>query len=129
MGEHFGQGVLVSTCRWADGHAEHVWGADVEEFKPERWLVGDVKELARLKDASQPFLRGPTSCPGKAMAMTEMMIIVARTLYRFDVRRVPSSDETQEAEIYKMLEYLMGYKEGPVVQFRTRDISTVRIKG
>ena len=54
---------------------------DPLEFKPERWLgkSGDILE------ASQPFSYGTRGCAGKAIALMEVRVTIAKMLYTFDM--------------------------------------------
>ncbi|KAK8064343.1 hypothetical protein PG994_006981 [Apiospora phragmitis] len=51
----------------------------------------DGRVPSRIKANFHPFSTGPGSCVGRPIAMAEIMIVVARTLYRFDLRRAPGS--------------------------------------
>ncbi|CAI7577950.1 unnamed protein product [Penicillium pancosmium] len=59
------------------------WSAD---FLPERWLEEDPQFATDVKEAFQPFSVGPQSCVGKKFAYDSMNIILARTLWRFDMK-------------------------------------------
>jgi cytochrome P450 len=94
-GEYCPEGTIVATVPWVSSRNSNMFG-DAEVFRPERWIVdesaGVTKEtVARMRAGFHPFLTGPGSCVGKNLAMTEIMITVARTLHRLDVRRAPGS--------------------------------------
>jgi cytochrome P450 len=55
-----------------------------DEFVPERWL--DKPEMIIRKEAFLPFMTGPYSCAGKALAMMEMRSVIGRVISEFDVR-------------------------------------------
>lgn len=133
-GEYFPPGTTVGTVPWVTSRNEEVWG-DAGVFRPERWLLDEAdgvtaESLARLRANFHPFLTGPGSCVGKNVAMAEIMITVARTLYRMDVRRAPGStlggggralgwgarDERQ----FQLEDAFISLRQGPVVQFRKR---------
>ena len=59
-------------------HREDIWGPDVEEFKPERW-VGRRPGWEFL-----PFNGGPRICLGQQFALTEAGYVIVRMLQRFD---------------------------------------------
>jgi cytochrome P450 len=63
-------------------HAMHkwkdLWGADAEEFRPERW-VNRKHSWEYL-----PFNGGPRICIGQQFALTEAGHVVVRLLQRFD---------------------------------------------
>ncbi|KAI0451851.1 benzoate 4-monooxygenase cytochrome P450 [Xylaria acuta] len=133
-GEYYPEGTVVGTPFWANSRNQEVYG-DAEVFRPERWIVNDScgttkEEVARMRRNFSPFSSGPFNCVGKNLAMAEMMIIVARTLYRFEMRRAPGStlgcgrpdlgwgctDENQ----FQLSDAYISIRQGPEVQFRGR---------
>ncbi|KAK7946211.1 benzoate 4-monooxygenase cytochrome P450 [Apiospora aurea] len=136
-GEYYPAGTIVSTCPWADSRNEAVHeGRDACAFRPERWIVDPAgtgvtaESVARLRSNFHPFATGPGSCLGKNLAMMEIMIIVARTLHRLDVRRAPGSTLGGEgpglgwgAENERQMQLEDAYvalRQGPEVQFQRR---------
>ncbi|MCJ1381728.1 hypothetical protein MMC17_004839 [Xylographa soralifera] len=59
---------------------------DSTSFVPERWLGIDPRYSEDKKEVSQPFSIGPRNCVGQNLAMAEVRLIVARILWRFDLR-------------------------------------------
>jgi len=59
-------------------HREDIWGSDVEEFKPERW-IGRRPGWEFL-----PFNGGPRICLGQQFALTEAGYAIVRMLQKFD---------------------------------------------
>ncbi|KAI0817939.1 benzoate 4-monooxygenase cytochrome P450 [Xylaria sp. FL0064] len=133
-GEYYPEGTIVGTVPWADSLNQEVYG-DAEVFRPERWIVDDAnskEEVARLRSSFHLFSSGPGNCVGKNVAMAEMMITAARTLYRFHVRGAPGStlgcgrpelgwgrtDENQ----FQLVGAYISLRQGPEVQFRKRII-------
>ena len=51
-----------------------------DDFSPDRW----VNATDRMMKAYMPFAQGKRNCQGQALAYTEMEIIVARVLERFE---------------------------------------------
>jgi cytochrome P450 len=146
-GEYYPPGTVVGTVPWALSRSRAVWGDDAGTFRPERWIVGDeekkdgqhgsTKESAkRAREAHHPFLSGPGSCVGKNVAMVEMLIVIARTVYRFDIRRAPGStvggggpgqgygpdDPAEDPKQFQLYDAYISLRKGPVVQFRTRRV-------
>jgi cytochrome P450/NADPH-cytochrome P450 reductase len=57
-----------------------VWGADAEEFRPERFLEGTYPP-----DSFKPFGNGARACIGRLFAVQEALLTVALMLHRFDL--------------------------------------------
>lgn len=97
--KHYPEGINVGTVPWCDNRDDTIFGPDATMFRPERWIVGEMADdgivtkesVARLRTSFHPFLIGPGACIGKNVAMAEIMITLARTLHRFDIRRAPGS--------------------------------------
>lgn len=67
-------------------HREDLWGADVEEFKPERW------QGRRPGWEFLPFNGGPRICLGQQFALTEAGYVIVRMLQKFDAIETFESD-------------------------------------
>uniref|UniRef100_A0A0E0C958 Cytochrome P450 n=1 Tax=Oryza meridionalis TaxID=40149 RepID=A0A0E0C958_9ORYZ len=82
-GTFVGKGWLVTYCAYAMARVEDIWGADCEEFRPERWLdeAGAFRPESPFK--YPVFHAGPRMCLGKEMAYIQMKSIVASVLERF----------------------------------------------
>ncbi|KAI8261191.1 Bifunctional cytochrome P450/NADPH--P450 reductase [Colletotrichum sp. SAR 10_77] len=60
-----------------------VWGADAEEFKPDR-----MKNLDSIpKHAWKPFGNGMRGCIGRAFAWQEAQLVIAMLLRNFDIKK------------------------------------------
>ena len=57
---HFPPGTVLSVPSYTIHHLEEIWGQDVEEFKPDRWLELD----GRQNVAFNPFSFGPKGLCG-----------------------------------------------------------------
>ncbi|KAH9901820.1 cytochrome P450 [Xylariomycetidae sp. FL2044] len=82
-----------------------VFGADADEFRPERWL--DVEPDGGVKEKKQklrsfplwtylPFGGGPRTCPGQNLALVESQYAVVRIVQAF--ARIEPRDERPYAE-------------------------------
>lgn len=95
-GEFFPAGVVVGCAQWAMGHNERVFG-DPGRFRPERYIPSQTtgvtaEDVNAIRSYYHPFLIGPFNCVGKNIAMTEMALVVARTLFHLDLRAVPGDN-------------------------------------
>ena len=135
-GEYYPPGTIVGTAQWCNSHNEEIYG-DPRVFRPERWIVdesaGITKEtVARMRANFNPFLSGPGSCVGKSLATAEMMLIVARTLYRVEFKRVPNSTlgcggpelgwGARDRGQMQLIDAYVAIGKGPEVQFRRREV-------
>ncbi|XP_054706993.1 cytochrome P450 18a1-like [Uloborus diversus] len=67
---------------WEIHHNPAYWGADAEEFRPERFLSEDGTELLKSKYFI-PFSIGKRSCPGEPMARVEVFLYFVSILQKF----------------------------------------------
>ncbi|RYP41689.1 hypothetical protein DL767_000894 [Monosporascus sp. MG133] len=134
-GEHFPAGTIVGTSPWVNSRNEEIYG-DPNLFRPERWIADEDgagvtrEQVAQIRSNFHPFAAGPGNCVGKNLAMTELMITVARTLHRLDVRRAPGSTVgggapelgwgARDRKQYQLIDAYISLRRGPVVQFRKR---------
>jgi len=87
------KGAVVQLSLAAGQRDEAYWGADVDEFRPERFLrFGDRRDEdagpgspRAIRSAFQPFGGGVHLCPGRSFAYTEMMAVMATMVLGFDV--------------------------------------------
>lgn len=129
-GRYYPKGTIIGTSIWCDSRNEEVYG-DPRVFRPERWIVNESEgvsqdDVARAKANFNPFAAGPGHCVGKAFALSEIMITIARTLYRLEVRRTPGSIlgghccSTGCSGEMQLVDSYITLLEGPEVQFRKR---------
>lgn len=90
-GRYFPEGITLSGSPWVLHHAKALWGDDVGDFKPERWLEPDAG--ARLDRYFMPFGVGFMSCPGQHLARIEAYKVLASILSEYDLRLVDPEKE------------------------------------
>ncbi|KAF8944072.1 hypothetical protein BGZ47_004703 [Haplosporangium gracile] len=78
-------GEWFTWSSYAMGRSERIWGPDVHEFKPSRWL--DNEKLSSL-NKTNPFHVGPRACVGQGFAMLQATSIMALVLKNFEVTLV-----------------------------------------
>ncbi|XP_054724534.1 cytochrome P450 18a1-like [Uloborus diversus] len=88
----------VLSVVWAVHNDQKLWGTDVEEFKPERFLSEDGKKVLK-PDFYIPFSIGKRQCPGKALAEVEVFLYIAAILQRFEVSMPPGKKADLEGEL------------------------------
>lgn len=133
-GQHIPQGVHVGVPIWTINHRQQSYG-DPWVFRPERWIVDPAtgvtaEDVARARSCWNPFTIGQGNCVGQKLAVLEMLITVAKTLHRMDVRLTPGdtlgagSPElgwgARDRNQFKLKDAYVSIREGPTVQFRRR---------
>ncbi len=75
-------GAIIALVPWITHRLPHLW-EEPARFDPDRFLP--EREKARPRFAYFPFGGGQRLCIGRAFAMMEAVLVVARVLQRFDV--------------------------------------------
>jgi cytochrome P450 len=83
------KGTPVILSPWAVNCSPQLWGADAQEFKPERWInASDGKANQRGSADSNysflTFLHGPRSCIGQRFAQSEFACLLAAWVGRYE---------------------------------------------
>ncbi|KAL5565865.1 hypothetical protein UlMin_029029 [Ulmus minor] len=123
-GTQVGKGWFADYSAYAMGRMEKIWGHDCLEYKPERWLNGDDKNLN-----FQPFDQftfpvfhcGPRVCLGKEMAYVQMKSVVAAVMAEFEIVAVDggASPEKMKNPPY-VLSLLLKMRGGLLVRLKRR---------
>lgn len=128
-------GTQVGVNLYALHHNEDYF-PDAFTFNPDRWLdssnsagQGDQADKNR---AFAPFIVGPRSCAGRAMAYLEVSLVMAKTLWYFDFQKSPGAlGEVGEGikgldtgignvNEYQLLDMFNANHHGPYLIFRPR---------
>jgi cytochrome P450/nitrite reductase/ring-hydroxylating ferredoxin subunit len=75
--------------------------SDPTTFRPERWL-DTAPDGAHEARAHIPFGSGPRICPGRALALLEMKLVLAMLFGDFDVERVGDAADVKEVFAFTM---------------------------
>ncbi|PQE05267.1 benzoate 4-monooxygenase cytochrome P450 protein [Rutstroemia sp. NJR-2017a BVV2] len=133
-GHHLPAGTQVGVGGWAIMHNQQIF-EDPWTFRPERWIVdptGGVtaEDVARAQSAFNPFMIGVGSCAGQKVAMEELLITTARTLYRMEVRLAPGDTlgagdpelgwGMRDRKTILLRDVFTAARDGPRLQFRRR---------
>lgn len=107
LGKHFPLNTVLSVPAYTVHHSKEIWGANADEFIPERW----EKLSERQKNAFIPFSYGPRSCVGRNVAEMELALIVATTFRRYGFELYQGVLETREGFLRKPLECWVGVRK------------------
>lgn len=106
------KGQVVTYSVFAMHRRKDIWGADAEEFRPERW-----EENGRRGWEYLPFNGGPRICLGQQYALTEASFTLVRLLQRFDM--VENADTLVKPAIQSSL--TMSHDRGVYVRVKPVD--------
>jgi len=73
----------------AEIHSDpEMWGTAAEEFRPERFLKEGGIRSGVPASSYRTFGAGPTLCPGRHLFMTEMIVLMAIMVLKYDIQPV-----------------------------------------
>ncbi|ODM86709.1 Cytochrome P450 2U1 [Orchesella cincta] len=78
----------VISNLWAIHHDPKIWGEDVNEYRPERFLSEDKTRVVR-HDSLMPFSADRRQCIGKGLARYTMFLFLANILLKFNIEKEP----------------------------------------
>ncbi|KAL7596917.1 cytochrome P450 86A22 [Lactuca sativa] len=113
-------GSSITYSIYSTGRMKFIWGEDVLEFKPERWLSKDGKKF-EIKDQYRfvSFNAGPRICLGKDLAYLQMKSIAAAVLLRHQLSVVTGHRVEQKMSLTLFMKY------GLKVDLRPRDLTPI----
>jgi cytochrome P450 len=133
-GEFIDPGFDVGTSMYAIHHNETYY-PDPYVFDPDRWIESDTNPAAAVGAARaclNPFSLGPRGCIGRALALMESRVTLARVMWTFDFKK-PEGDLGKVGEgrlrdrggrhrvnEFQLVDHLTSDKDGPYIQFKKR---------
>lgn len=135
-GHYIPEGFHVSTGLYCLSFNKDIYHEPFQ-FRPERWIVADDKnagssadEVAAAQGAFCAFSMGSRGCVGKNLAWLEMRIVIAKTLWMFEVKSDPTNKlgggdpngkpGRQREHEYQTYEMFVSNRKGPMVQVKKR---------
>ncbi|EUC50975.1 hypothetical protein COCMIDRAFT_21686 [Bipolaris oryzae ATCC 44560] len=101
-GEFIKGGTIVGCNAWVIHRRTEIFGENLDDFVPERWLVDPSKdreaEIARIKDMDyyiMSFGKGPRVCLGKHIGMMEVYKLIPAVLRRWELELDEGSREVR----------------------------------
>lgn len=88
-GLHLPEGTSVGTMAMATHLDPFVFGDDVHEYRPERWLTTDAETLKSMEAAFMGFSRGRRVCLGQHIAVLQLKKLLASLVVLFEVSPLP----------------------------------------
>jgi cytochrome P450 len=95
-------GVAIFIPAFNNHNNRTIWGADADEFRPERF-----EEKEPLPYSFIPFFKGPRMCLGWRYAMMFMKLTLATLLMRYEV-----NTSLNQSEIEREMEFAVGKHRG-----------------
>lgn len=77
------EGTIVGCQQMAIHHDKDVYGQDVDQFRPERWLEADELQKRKMERAFIGFSTGKRICIGQHIAQLEMKKSIPHILMNF----------------------------------------------
>ena len=74
LGNFVPGGTIVGCNAWVVQRRPEVFGNDVDQFRPERWIEASASQLSQMKAAMFQFGAGARTCLGKNISMLEMSV-------------------------------------------------------
>ncbi|KAM0273135.1 hypothetical protein ACHAQH_008484 [Verticillium albo-atrum] len=84
-GQRIPEGTIVGCSAWVVHRDETVFGANTDEFRPERWIDANPAELSLMKSCLFSFGAGSRTCIGKNISLLEIFKLVPAVLRTFEV--------------------------------------------
>ncbi|KAF2795475.1 benzoate 4-monooxygenase cytochrome P450 [Melanomma pulvis-pyrius CBS 109.77] len=136
QGQFYPPGTVVGCSAWSMGRDEAIYG-DAYTFRPERWIpsshldtLNSEDQVRNLKKIFHPFSTGSSDCAGRNVAMLELLLVCARTVWKTDIRVAPGFKDGEgrpelgwgqrSRDQFIVKDAFLSLKEGPVLQFRQR---------
>ncbi|GKT42643.1 cytochrome P450 monooxygenase radP [Colletotrichum spaethianum] len=109
VGLEYLQATLVSVNPYVAFTHPDNW-ARPTEFVPERWLHPEAPEWKDDKrDVHEPFSYGPRNCIGKNLAWLELRLLLAKTLWHYDLEMCPGMENWVAQKCY------LTWEKGPLM--------------
>lgn len=134
----FAAGTDISVASYAIHHNDEYY-PEPFIFRPTRWLLASQHEggvtpheLQVAISAYAPLSVGRANCLGRNLAYQEIMTVIARLIYQYEMRVQPGSTLGQgryafgngrhREHEFQTWDRFISYHEGPMVEYRPRGL-------
>ena len=124
-GSFFPEGTVLGSSIYAL-HRNEKYFPEADTFRPERWLEDDHERVRLARKAFNPFSTGPRFCVGWRLAVAELSLTLAKTIFTYDMRLAPNASccsgqpDGRRCTDRKFGSYVGVAFDGPVAQFKAR---------
>lgn len=137
-GQYFPPRTNVSTSPYCLHYNRDVF-SEPFKFRPERWILdkkdnssASAANVDLAESALTPFSIGQRGCVGKNLAWLEMLIVLAKVVYMFELQQDPTNNlgagdangkiGRRTIDQYQTYDTFVSMRYGPMVQFKRRNI-------
>ncbi|KAF2850009.1 pisatin demethylase [Plenodomus tracheiphilus IPT5] len=84
-GHHLPAGTIVGCNAWVVHQDEQVFGAQPEQFRPERWIGATEEQKNDMNNMLLSFGAGSRACIGRNVSLLEIYKLVPALLHRYEL--------------------------------------------
>lgn len=110
-GTYFPAGTNVGVNSWVAHRNRDIWGADADEFRPERWLDSPEDKLREMNAMYMPFGLGSRTCIGKNISLLEISKVIPQLVRKFDISRIETRPAAESSELPSRCVWFVRQKE------------------
>lgn len=85
LGKYIESGTIVGCSAWVIHRRPEMFGADVDSYRPERWIDAGKEMRKEMEGCMFHFGMGARTCIGKNISLLEIYKLVPSFLRRFEV--------------------------------------------
>ncbi|KAF2108558.1 cytochrome P450 [Lophiotrema nucula] len=135
-GHYIPEGLQCSTGMYCLSYNKDYF-LEPTKFRPERWIVDEkgvsgtsAEAVARAESAFCTFSTGSRGCVGKNLAWLEMKVVLAKLIYRFEIKADPANNlgggdsngrpGRRNVDQYQTYDLFVSGRNGPMVEIKKR---------
>ena len=105
-GIHIPGGTVIGANPWVIHRDKLMFGADADQWRPERWIDSDKVTLKLMNRSSLAFGGGTRTCIGKNISLLEMYKVVPAIIQKFELSL--ARPEKEWKSLNRFLVFQMG---------------------